>query len=73
MNDFPPADQLTTSEVETQPFSRPAEEAILGAVLINPEMYYDLSEIIDADDFYIVRHRWIWQAFDRLQEKRTSD
>jgi len=71
MDDYPPVEELTTSEVETQPFSRQAEEAILGAVLINPEMYYDLADIIDADDFYIVRHRWIWQAFDRLQEKRA--
>ena len=34
-------------------------------------MYYDISEIIESDDFFIVRNRWIWQAFQRLQEKRA--
>ncbi len=70
MDDFP-AEEITTAEVETQPYSRQAEEAVLGAVLINPETYYDLAEIIDADDFYIVRNRWIWQAYERLQERRA--
>ncbi len=43
----------------------------MGAVLINPEAYYDLAQFLKADDFYIVRHRWIWEAFTRLHEKRT--
>ena len=52
------------------PHSREAEEAVLGSVLINPEAYYDISEFLNADDFYIHRHRWIWQAFKRLIENR---
>ena len=35
MSDFP-INNVTTSDVETQPYSRAAEEAVLGAVLINP-------------------------------------
>ncbi len=52
------------------PHNREAEEAVVGAVLINPEAYYDLAQFLQADDFYIVRHRWIWEAFTRLHEKR---
>lgn len=66
------SDETTSSnEVDTQPYSRTAEEAVLGAVLINPETFYDLSEIIDSDDFFIVRNRWVWQAYQRLQERRA--
>ena len=53
------------------PHSREAEEAVVGAVLINPEAYYDVAQFLQADDFYIHRHKWIWEAFTRLHEQRT--
>ncbi len=43
----------------------------MGAVLINPEAYYDLAQFLQPEDFYIVRHRWIWEAFGRLHERRV--
>ncbi len=52
------------------PHSREAEEAVIGAVMINPETYYDVAQFLRADDFYIHRHRWIWEAFVRLNERR---
>jgi replicative DNA helicase len=65
-------DEVVTPGVETQPYSRQAEEAVLGSVLINSEVYYDLAQVLEADDFYIVRNRWVWQAFQRLQERRAN-
>jgi replicative DNA helicase len=53
------------------PYSREAEEAVLGAILINPDSYYDVAEILQASDFYIHRHRFIWEAITRLQEHHT--
>ncbi len=53
------------------PHSREAEEAVIGSVLINPEAYYDVASFLRADDFYIHRHRWIWETFSRLHERRT--
>jgi replicative DNA helicase len=52
------------------PHSREAEEAVVGAVLINPEVYYDVAQFLSADDFYIHRNKWIWEAFTRLHEQR---
>lgn len=52
------------------PHSREAEEAVVGSVLINPDVYFDLAAFLSVDDFYIHRNRWIWQAFVRLNEKR---
>ena len=37
------------------PHNREAEEAVLGSVLINPEVYEDLAEFLRQDDFYIPR------------------
>ncbi len=52
------------------PHNREAEEAVVGAVLINPEAYYDVAQFLNADDFYIHRNQWIWDAFVRLHEQR---
>src|SRR5215510_6478375 len=52
------------------PHSREAEEAVVGAVFINPEVYYDVAQFLSADDFYIHRLRWIWEAFVSLHEQR---
>ena len=61
-------DQPTTQVV---PHSREAEEAVIGAILINPDAYYDVAEFLNGADFYIHRHRWIWETFTRLHEQRT--
>ena len=58
------------TELTETPYSREAEEAVLGAVLINPDVYIELSEFLAADDFYIHRLRFIWQAYTRLAERR---
>jgi replicative DNA helicase len=68
-NPAPPQETESLSTTAT-PHNREAEEAVVGAVLINPEVYFDLAQFLRADDFYIVRHRWIWEAFTRLHEKR---
>jgi replicative DNA helicase len=66
---FPPTGGFPSTP--TIPHNREAEEAVVGAVLINPEVYYDLAQFLQADDFYIHRLRWIWEAFTRLHEQRT--
>ena len=38
--------------------------------MINPESYYDVAQFLRSDDFYIHRHRWIWDVFVRLNERR---
>ena len=70
MSEFPPFEDTTTITDTQQPHSREAEEAVLGAVLINPETYFDLAQKLRADDFYIIRNRWIWEAFTQLTERR---
>jgi replicative DNA helicase len=52
------------------PHHREAEEAVLGAVLVSPETYFDLVHTLAPDDFFLHRNRWIWEAFTSLQEQR---
>jgi replicative DNA helicase len=67
MTDSPIHEESTAPGI---PHSREAEEAVIGAVLINPEVYYDVAQFLSPDDFYIHRHKWIWEAFTRLHEQR---
>ncbi len=71
MDDFIPADPISSTDVQTALYNRQAEEAVLGAVLITPEAYFSIAEFLNPDDFYIIRNRWVWESFIRLHETRT--
>jgi len=67
---FPPTEPGNGRPSQGLPFSREAEEAVLGAVLVNPEVYYDVAHFLAPEDFYIHRNRWIWEAFTGLHDQR---
>lgn len=71
MSDAPYLEETPSPSPQVSPYSREAEEAVLGSILIHPEVYYDVAQILREEDFYIHRHRWIWQAFTRLHERRA--
>jgi replicative DNA helicase len=71
MSDTPVYEESPAPSPQIVPHSREAEEAVIGSVLINPDAYYDVAQFLRAEDFYIHRHRWIWEAFTRLHERRT--
>lgn len=72
MSEYSPSVEDTPSPAApVVPHSREAEEAVIGSVLINPEAYYDVAPFLQPDDFYIHRHRWIWETFTRLHERRV--
>jgi replicative DNA helicase len=71
MNDTPNFEELSNPAPQIVPHSREAEEAVIGSVLINPDAYYDVAQFLRAEDFYVHRHRWIWEAFTRLHERRV--
>lgn len=50
----------------TPPYSMAAEQAVLGAILINNEVSDDVFALIDADDFYNVVNRSIFGNIKRL-------
>ncbi|MCZ7552979.1 MAG: replicative DNA helicase [Anaerolineae bacterium UTCFX2] len=69
--DTPPSFE-TTPGPQLVPHSREAEEAVIGAVLINPESYFDVATFLRPEDFYIHRNRWIWEAIIRLHDRRRQ-
>ena len=53
------------------PYSLDAEQSVLGSVLIDPECFDDVAQIVRADEFYIEVHREIFEAMQSfsLQSK----
>jgi replicative DNA helicase len=51
------------------PYSQEAEEATLGAILVNPVAYFAIAAFLKADDFFLLRHRYIWESLTRLHER----
>jgi replicative DNA helicase len=54
------------------PHSVEAEEAVLGSILLNPDALFDVASFLQADDFFIVRNGWVWEAIVRLQERNEQ-
>jgi replicative DNA helicase len=52
------------------PHSAEAEQAVLGAILINPEALYEVIPFLTPDDFFIVRYGWIFKAMIDLHDRR---
>ena len=43
-----------------------SERALLGAIIISPESYYDIEDLIREKSFYAEKHRSIWIAMQEL-------
>jgi replicative DNA helicase len=66
------SDQYHNGPQPTAPFSQEAEVAVLGALLTNPPAYYNIAAFLGADDFFLLRHRWIWTAIERITERNED-
>jgi replicative DNA helicase len=55
---------------KTVPNNIEAEEAVLGALMIDPEAIYRVLPFLQIEDFYLQKHRWIYEAMIRIHERR---
>jgi replicative DNA helicase len=62
----------TEDSPRVAPHSIEAEEAVLGSILINPEALLDVTPFLQAEDFFVVRHGWMWEAIQRVHARREA-
>ena len=43
------------------PFSQEAEQSVLGSVLIDPNCFSEVAEIVSAEDFYVEQHKMLFE------------
>ncbi|MEA3308814.1 MAG: replicative DNA helicase [Chloroflexota bacterium] len=58
-------------EPKTVPQNIAAEEAVLGAVIIDPEGLFQILPFLRAEHFYLRKHRWIYEALVAIHERRV--
>ena len=63
---------MTNAAIPEAPYSQEAEEAVIGAVLINPNAFVNIASFLQPDDFFFLRHKYIWQAMARVHERREA-
>ena len=53
---------------EVMPHSDDAEKAVLGALILNSDLTYEIAQIIEADDFYLEKHKIIFRTIQKLND-----
>jgi replicative DNA helicase len=51
------------------PHNIEAEQAVLGALLIDPDAIFRVNTFLRADDFYVERHRWLYDSILALHDR----
>ncbi|MBH8561650.1 AAA family ATPase [Nostoc sp. CENA67] len=69
-----PSDNVKFNSIEDKlpPFDIEAEEAVLGAILLDSEAIYRIKDRLKPEHFYVSAHRDIYQACLRLCKKNES-
>ena len=44
------------------PYSLDAEQSVLGSIIIDPECFDDIAQLISSEDFYLPEHEQIFYA-----------
>lgn len=65
-------DPLPNDPFALSPHSTEAEEATLGSILMNPAALLSLRAFLTADDFFYLRHSWIYEACCRLADREEA-
>ena len=52
------------------PSNLEAEQAVLGALLIDPDAIVKVVPLVRAEDFYLEKNAWIFEAIIALHEQR---
>lgn len=54
------------------PYSEDAERSILGAVLLDEQLFNHVAELLTCDDFYLDKHRRIFSAMEALSAQSRA-
>ena len=57
---------MESEVIRKLPFSMPAEQSLLGAILIDPNVLNEVAVLMRADDFYLEEHKQIYLAMQEL-------
>lgn len=59
-------------DIRTPPHNKDAEESVLGALILDPELFVNIVDIVSSDDFYVPAHKTIYSAIKSLNQTGKS-
>lgn len=60
-----------TKDLRIPPQNLEAEKALLGSIMLRPEMMHEVMDVVSERSFYADRHRLIWTVMVELHGKGT--
>lgn len=67
-NILSPFDELSSLRIPPQDLE--TEKALLGAILLVPDSYFEIAHLLDRQDFYSEKHRIIFDTISELTNKK---
>ncbi len=67
----PTSPYFKAKDLRIPPQSLEAERALLGSIMIRPEMMHEVMDVVDEKSFYSDRHKIIWSIMVELHSKGT--
>ncbi len=64
-------DKNHRSSIRIPPHNDEAEKALLGSIMLRPEVMYEITDIVQAHSFYTEKHRIIYETILELFNKRN--
>ena len=63
--------QIQSNNISSKqlPHNMEAEQGLLGAILINNEIFYDITEIVNSEHFHEPVHRIIFEVMNKMVSK----
>ncbi len=62
----PPSDPADPRPLKVPPHSVEAEQSVLGSLMLKPDAWIDVIDILSAGDFYRFEHKTVFEAMERL-------
>ncbi|MFN8535570.1 MAG: replicative DNA helicase [Dehalococcoidia bacterium] len=54
------------------PNDQAAEQAVIGSILVDPDVLARLQAVVEPNDFFYDRHRWIYEALVSLFDRQSK-
>jgi replicative DNA helicase len=54
------------------PNDQAAEQAVIGSILVDPDVLSRLASMLDPEDFFYDRHRWIYESAIALYDRQSK-
>lgn len=62
---------INTKDLRIPPQSLEAERALLGSIMLRPEVMYDVIDFVNQSVFYSEKHKILWNNMMELHSKNT--